>query len=86
MALPGLVSVRLLRAEEDFLSPPPAGQVTVRDVQGVLQRVLDSERATAVLQRPDRYVFAYLYGTATDAENLHRLLQAHGMDSHSLRA
>ncbi|NBX56355.1 MAG: hypothetical protein EBT70_15090, partial [Betaproteobacteria bacterium] len=31
LALPGLVSVRLLRAEEDFLSPPPAGQVTVRD-------------------------------------------------------
>lgn len=86
LALPGLVTVRLLRAEEDFLSPPPTGQIRVRDVQGVLQQVLDSARATAVLLRPDRYVFAYLDGTATDAENLHRLLQAHGMDSHSLKA
>jgi hypothetical protein len=55
-------------------------------VQGVLQKVMDSAQASAVLVRPDRYVLAYLDGTAQSTQRLHDLLQAQGMDSQSLKA
>jgi len=84
--LPGLVVIDLLRAEEDFLSPPKANQAVWRDVQGVLQKVLDSAQASAVLVRPDRYVLAYLDGTSQSAARLQNLLHAQGMDSQSLKA
>jgi 3-(3-hydroxy-phenyl)propionate hydroxylase len=84
--LPGLVVIDLLRAEEDFLSPPPGTQTLWRDVQGVLQKVLDSAHASAVLVRPDRYVMAYLDGTAAGMQRLRDLLQAQGMDNQSLKA
>jgi hypothetical protein len=55
-------------------------------VQGVLQKVLDSAHASAVLVRPDRYVMAYLDGTAAGMQRLRDLLQAQGMDNQSLKA
>jgi 3-(3-hydroxy-phenyl)propionate hydroxylase len=84
--LAGLVVIDLLRAEEDFLSPPAANQAVWRDVQGVLQKVLDSAQASAVLVRPDRYVMAYGDGTTECAARLQNLLHAQGMDSQSLKA
>jgi len=84
--LAGLVVIDLLRAEEDFLSPPEANQAVWRDVQGVLQKVLDSAQASAVLVRPDRYVMAYGDGTTECAARLQNLLHAQGMDSQSLKA
>jgi 3-(3-hydroxy-phenyl)propionate hydroxylase len=84
--LPGLVVIDLLRAEEDFLSPPPVEQNLWRDVQGVLQKVMDSAQASAVLVRPDRYVLAYLDGTTQSATRLQKLLHDQGMDSQSLKA
>ncbi len=86
LALPGLTVIRLLRAEEDFLSPPSAAQMTVRDVQGVMQQVLDSAHAQAVLVRPDRYVLAYLDDQPESAHRLQAVLHAHGMDNQSLKA
>ena len=86
LALPGLTVIRLLRAEEDFLSPPSAAQMTVRDVQGVMQQVLDSALAQAVLVRPDRYVLAYLDDQPESAHHLQAVLHAHGMDNQSLKA
>ena len=84
--LAGLVVIDLLRAEEDFLSPPGTGQRVFRDVKAVLQTVLDSAQAPAVLVRPDRYVCAYLDGSAPNLARLHSLLQSQGMDSQSLKA
>jgi 3-(3-hydroxy-phenyl)propionate hydroxylase len=84
--LPGLVVIDLLRAEEDFLSSPEANQTVLRDVQGVLQKVMDSAQASAVLVRPDRYVLAYLDGTTQSATRLQSLLHAQGMDSQTLKA
>ena len=78
--------LRLLRAEEDFLSSPSAAQMTVRDVQGVMQQVLDSAQAQAVLVRPDRYVLAYLDDQPESAHRLQAVLHAHGMDNQSLKA
>jgi len=86
LKLPGLVVIDLLRAEEDFLSAPPVEQNLWRDVQGVLQRVMDSAQASAVLVRPDRYVLAYLDGTTQSATRLQNLLHAQGMDNQSLKA
>ena len=86
LALPGLTVIRLLRAEEDFLSPPSAAQMTVRDVQGVMQQVLNSAHAQAVLVRPDRYVLAYLDDQPESAHRLQAVLHAHGMDNQSLKA
>ena len=84
--LPGLVVIDLLRAEEDFLSPPGTDQRVLRDVQAVLQNVLDSAQAAAVLVRPDRYVCAYLDGSAPNLAQLHSLLQSQGMANQSLKA
>jgi 3-(3-hydroxy-phenyl)propionate hydroxylase len=84
--LPGLVVIDLLRAEEDFLSPPKTDQRVLRDVQAVLQSVLDSAQAAAVLVRPDRYVCAYLDGSAPNLAQLHSLLQSQGMANQSLKA
>jgi 3-(3-hydroxy-phenyl)propionate hydroxylase len=86
LKLPGLVVIDLLRAEEDFLSAPPVEQNLWRDMQGVLQRVMDSAQASAVLVRPDRYVLAYLDGTTQSATRLQNLLHAQGMDNQSLKA
>ena len=86
LTLPGLTVIRLLRAEEDFLSSPSAAQMTVRDVQGVMQQVLDSAQAQAVLVRPDRYVLAYLDDQPESAHRLQAVLHAHGMDNQSLKA
>ena len=49
--------VRVLRHEDDFL---PGGPAQVRDVTGVIGRVLGQAGARAVVIRPDRHVLAYL--------------------------
>jgi 3-(3-hydroxy-phenyl)propionate hydroxylase len=86
LQLPGLVVIDLLRAEEDFLSRPEVDQLVLRDVQGVLQKVMDSAQALAVLVRPDRYVLAYWDGSAQNTADLHHLLHAQGFDNQSLKA
>ncbi len=60
ISLPAGMSVRyvhLVRHDDDFL--PGHEKTTVRDCTGILGEILDSARASAVVLRPDRYVYAY---------------------------
>ncbi len=52
--------IKILRQEEDFLHPSEQSD-WYRDVDGHLQRVLDSAQACAVILRPDHYVLSYVY-------------------------
>ncbi len=53
--------IKLLRQEEDFLMPQSQAQAQVfRDVDGQLERILESARANAVILRPDHYVLGYV--------------------------
>lgn len=62
----GLVckNVMLVAQRDDFITQPGAPQrrppVLVRDAEGVLEKIIRSAGAEAVLLRPDRYVLAYI--------------------------
>jgi 3-(3-hydroxy-phenyl)propionate hydroxylase len=55
----------VLRRADDFLPEAAdslANAMRVRDVEGVIERVLSGAGATAVVLRPDRYVLSYVAG------------------------
>ena len=65
--IPEIASVQqieLIRYADDFLTSPPSGHIQVRDRENVLGPILDSAHATAMVIRPDRYVFAFISGDA----------------------
>lgn len=69
--------VRVVAQQDDFLpshAVTEAADLVLRDVDGVLEKLLRSAGASAVLLRPDRYVLAYLGRTgASDASLLAQL-------------
>jgi hypothetical protein len=62
--------IKILRKDEDFLNPSEQMD-WYRDVDGQLQEVLDSARASGVILRPDHYVLSYIY--PSDGPSLSRL-------------
>jgi len=50
----------VIRHEDDFMQESSPQVLWVRDAEGVIAKLLDSAAASAVVLRPDRYVFAYL--------------------------
>jgi 3-(3-hydroxy-phenyl)propionate hydroxylase len=66
----GLKVIKILRQDEDFLHPSEQSD-WYRDVDGHLQRVLDSAQACGVILRPDHYVLSYIY--PKDDRSLSRL-------------
>jgi 3-(3-hydroxy-phenyl)propionate hydroxylase len=53
--------IKILRKEEDFLSPQSQAKEGVfRDVEGHLERILESAQAVGVILRPDHYVLSYV--------------------------
>jgi len=62
LVLPGLPckTLRVIRHEDDFMQESSPQVLWVRDAEGVIAKLLDSAAASAVVLRPDRYVFAYL--------------------------
>ena len=72
-SLPARV-VKVLRHEDDFL---PGGDAQVRDVTGVIGRLLGEAGARAVIVRPDRHVLAYVpRGDDQIQERLFRVLKS----------
>jgi 3-(3-hydroxy-phenyl)propionate hydroxylase len=53
--------IKILRKEEDFLSPQDQAKAGVyRDAEGHLERILESAQAVGVVLRPDHYVLSYV--------------------------
>jgi hypothetical protein len=53
--------IKILRKEEDFLSPQVQAKAGVyRDADGHLERILESAQAVGVVLRPDHYVLSYV--------------------------
>lgn len=68
--------IRLLRRSEDFLPEHLNDRDTVvRDWQDTLSPILDASRASAVVLRPDRYVFAFIPAAQTSSNQPNRLFE-----------
>lgn len=66
--------IRILKKEDDFLAPSEQVQV-YRDVDGTIERILQSANAHAVVLRPDHYVLSYvLKGEERQLSRLHATL------------
>ena len=67
-------AIALVRRDDDFPLTSSPGAVVVRDCDGALAQVMADMRATGLLLRPDRYVFAAW--NAEDGTEVMRGLQA----------
>ncbi|SDO84454.1 3-(3-hydroxy-phenyl)propionate hydroxylase [Rhodoferax sp. OV413] len=65
-------TLRIVAQQDDFLPAADGVDAVLRDVEGVLERILRSAGARALLLRPDRYVLAYL-GCAGTQDDMHGL-------------
>ena len=67
-------TLRIVAQQDDFLPAADGVDAVLRDVDGVLENILRSAGARALLLRPDRYVLAYLGCAGTpDQQRLQRL-------------
>ena len=58
-------TLRIVAQQDDFLPSDGGADALLRDVDGVIEKILRSAGASALLLRPDRYVLAYLGCTVT---------------------
>jgi 3-(3-hydroxy-phenyl)propionate hydroxylase len=62
--------IKILKKEEDFLSPQTQALAQVyRDVDGHLERILQSANAIGVILRPDHYVLGYVLKSESKMES-----------------
>lgn len=67
-------TLRIVAQQDDFLPADGGADAVLRDVDGVLDKLLRSAGANALLLRPDRYVLSYLgCAGASDPQRLQQL-------------